>query len=157
MKKELTPGLFGDFQEGRRSASYDISGLELSSLSQVAEAKRLEKRVEVLSAEVRTKQEEAHRTYQVRYDEFIKKLNTLESRFESLSQDLHSKFAHLTSKMTERNLTDNKTQALIDRHTQLMRQFEARVAQLQRVIEEQDFQILNYKAALEDIRRRDSR
>lgn len=160
MKRELTPGLFGEgFNEGRRrdTSLPDINGLELSSLGAVAESKRLEKKVDAVSSELRTKTDEGLRVQQSRFEDFTKKLTALESRFEALSQDLRDKYSNLSSKVTERNLTDMKTQALIDRHTQLLRQFETRVAQLQKVIEEQEFQIMNYQASLEEARRDISR
>jgi chromosome segregation ATPase len=158
MKRELAPGLFGDSfvpQNGQRMSSSvpDLSSLELTSLGAVAETKRLEKKIESLIVEFRDKTDNHQKTQHARYEDFVKKLGALESRFEALSQDLRGKYSSLSSKITERNLIDMKTQALIDKHTQLLRQFEARNAGLQKVIEEQEFQIMNYQAALEEARR----
>jgi hypothetical protein len=158
MKRELTPGLFGDSfvpQNGQRahSGAPDLSSLELTSLGAVAETKRLEKKIESLTVEFRDKTDSQHKIQHSRYEDFLKKLSALESRFEALSQDLRSKYSSLSTKITERNLMDMKTQALIDKHTQLLRQLESRNAGLQKVIEEQEFQIMNYQASLEEARR----
>lgn len=155
MRKEMTPGLFSN--ESNREMTLvnnpDLSGMRLESLNPLSEVKRLEKRIEGLVQEVRMKQDEQSRSIQARFELFIQKLGSLDSKFEALSQDLRGKYSHLSSKVTEHNLSDMKTQALIDRHTHVLRQFEQRVAQLQRMIEEQEFQILNYKSALEEARK----
>lgn len=156
MRKEITPGLFsGDPMKETMSVMGvpDFSTVKLDSLNPLSEVKRLEKRIEGLIQEVRMKQEEQTRSIQTRFELFVQKLNSLDSKFEALAQDLRGKYSHLSSKVTEHNLSDMKTQALIDRHTHVLRQFEQRVSQLQRMIEEQEFQILNYKAALEDARK----
>lgn len=160
MRKELNPGLFGgasvpqeDLSELKNFVNYEISGAELSSLNPNSEIKRIEKRVENITQESRVKHGELLKSVQTRFELFVQKLGTLESKFEALSQDIRSKHSTLSGKVTERHMTDMKTQALIDRHTQLLRQFEQRVASLQRVIEEQEYQIMNYKSALEDTRK----
>ncbi len=154
MRKELNPGLFNEgISDFRSSPVYEIIGAELSSLNPSSEIKRIEKRLENIVQESRVKHEELIKSVQTRFEMFVQKQASLESQFEALSQDLRSKHSSLSGKVTERHLTDMKTQALIDRHTQLLRQFEQRVASLQRVIEEQEYQIMNYKSALEDARK----
>lgn len=157
MRKELNPGLFDNEQEGfvrsRAPGTFEITGAELSALNPTSEVRRIEKRVENITHEARVKHEELIKSVQGRFEQFVQKLSALESKFEALSQDLRGKHSNLSGKVTERHMTDMKTQALIDRHTQLLRQFETRVAGLQRVIEEQEYQIMNYKSALEDARK----
>jgi chromosome segregation ATPase len=160
MRKELNPGLFAGASanpegliELKSTSAYDISGVELSSLNPANDLKRLEKKVENITQESRVKHEEMLKAVQTRFEAFVQKLTALESKFEALSQDIRSKHSVLSGKVTERHMTDMKTQALIDRHTQLLRQFEQRVAGLQRVIEEQEYQIMNYKAALDESRK----
>lgn len=160
MRKELAQGLFskdskgmGFEQESKQGFGFDPNQIELSSMNPYSEVRRVEKRVDGLVQEMRLKLDDAAKVSQTKAELFLQKLGSLESRFEALSQDLKSKYSGLTGKMTERNLTDMKTQALMDRHTQLLRQFEQRVSQLQRIVEEQEYQILNYKSALEEARK----
>lgn len=160
MRKELAQGLFandtkgiGFDQEPRAGFGFDPNQIDLSSMNPHSEVRRVEKRLDGLTQEMRMKLEEVGKSSQSKSELFFQKLTALESRFEAMSQDLKSKYSGLTGKMTERNLTDMKTQALMDRHTQLLRQFEQRVSQLQRVVEEQEYQILNYKSALEEARK----
>ncbi len=155
MKKELNPALFEEgFGDSRRSLpSLPEYGAELASLGAVAEGRRLEKRFENLASETRAKMDEMARQMNSRNEGANQRISQVEAGIDALAQDLRAKYSHLTSKVTERNLMDMKTQALVDRNTQLMRQFEMRVGQLQKVVEEQEFQILNYQAALEEARR----
>jgi hypothetical protein len=157
LKKQLHPGLF---EETRRSGG--IGGVfeplggadqvELTSLQWASETKRLEKKVEGLKVELTAKTEDTVKQSKQMTDMLSSRLGSLESRFETLSQELKGKLNSLSAKVTEKHMADLKTQALIDRHTQLLRQFESRVLQLQKVIEDQEFQILNYQAALEEAR-----
>lgn len=160
MRREIFPGLF---QEGSRSETFHelvpsgmnspVAGMELQSLNPLSESRRLEKKIEALVGETRAKQEEVQKGMIQRYEHFLGKLNNLESRFDALAADLRQKYSHLSSKTTEGNLSNLKTQALVDKHTHVLRQFESRTTQLTRVIEEQEFQLMNYKSALDEARK----
>lgn len=157
MKKQLHPGLFEETrrQSGMSGVFEPLAGsdqLELTSLQWAAESKRLEKKVESLKAELIAKTDESLKQSRQHIDMQGSRIGSLESRFETMSSELKSKLNSLAVKVTEKQMSDLKTQALIDRHTQLLRQFETRVLQLQKVIEEQEFQILNYQASLEEAR-----
>lgn len=156
MKKELMPGLFSDQNEpmlaGHKFVT-DISSLELSSVGPAADVKRLEKRVDGLTTETKNHFIEMSKQTQSKFEVTHQKLTALDSKFEALAADLRSKYSSLSGKVTERNLVDMKTQALVDRHTQIMRQFEQRVSQLQKVIEEQEFMLMNYRGYLDEAKK----
>lgn len=81
----------------------------------------------------------------------------LDSNIKSTTQEMASRLSLLSGKMTEQRVSDTKIQALIDRHNSVVQSFEQRVAQLQKVISEQEMKILNYHSTLEEIRREFSR
>ncbi|MCB0411335.1 MAG: hypothetical protein KDD22_02345 [Bdellovibrionales bacterium] len=65
-------------------------------------------------------------------------------------QDMAQKHAQLTSKIAERRVNDTKVEELVDRHNQVLNQFEVRMGQMQRVISEQEMQLLNSRSALQE-------
>lgn len=157
MKKQLHPGLF---EEGRRNSLgmgfEPVAGgeqIELASLQWAAEVKRLERKFEATKNEVLTRLDEGLKSSKVSHETQTGRIQSLEVRMENLAHELRSKLQSLSGKVSEAHMSDLKTQALMDRHTQLLRQFEARVTQLQKVIEDQEFQILGYQASLEEARR----
>ena len=72
------------------------------------------------------------------------------------NQELTTKYAHLAGKINERKVTDVKIEGLIDRHNNLLMNFENRVT-LTRIINEQELKLHNATAALEDARQEISR
>lgn len=66
------------------------------------------------------------------------------------TQDINSKFAQLTGRVAERRVHDTKVEELVDRHNQVLNQFEVRLGQLQKIINEQEMQLLNSRSALQE-------
>lgn len=157
LKKQLHPGLFEENRRSQFGSGFDPGAgseqIELASLQGVAEAKRIEKRFESWRSELTMKVDEALRSIKLASEAQTNKVQSLEARFENALLEVRTKLQSLGTKVTDSHMADMKTQALMDRHTQLLRQFETRVGQLQKVIEEQEFQILNYQASLEESRR----
>ena len=80
-------------------------------------------------------------------------LQRLEEFFKTSLQDLKSKHAAVSGRLNERKVADSKIEDLVHRHTQTVQNFEVRVSQLQKVISEQELQLMNSKAALKEAQR----
>lgn len=64
--------------------------------------------------------------------------------------DVNDKLAHLASRVNERKVSENQVKELIDRHQQMVQTFEVRVQQLQKVISEQELQLMNARAEIKE-------
>lgn len=67
--------------------------------------------------------------------------------------EIAQKLASLTSKVTERKVSDGKIEDLLNRHNQTVQNFELRLQQMQKVINEQEMQLMSYKSALAEAKR----
>lgn len=68
-------------------------------------------------------------------------------------QDLNGKQSQLISKVNERTVGDAKIQQLVDRHNHLIQTFEQRMNQLQKVMNEQEMQLMSSRAELKEAQR----
>jgi hypothetical protein len=64
--------------------------------------------------------------------------------------DMHSKLAQVVSRVNERRVEDNVVKEMVERHAHVVTAFEARMQQLQRVISEQELQLLGARAELRE-------
>ncbi|MCB0408399.1 MAG: hypothetical protein KDD34_09360 [Bdellovibrionales bacterium] len=72
-------------------------------------------------------------------------------------QEVAGKVSMLTSKVTERKVADAKIEELIERHNLALQNFELRTQQLQKLISEQQMQLMGYKSTLSEAQREISR
>lgn len=87
----------------------------------------------------------------------IERLGAATQRLEEASklkfQDVANKISGLVSKVTERKVADTKIEEMISRHNQAIQAFELRTQQLQKIISEQEMQIMNHRSALLEAQR----
>jgi len=55
--------------------------------------------------------------------------------------------------VAERRLQDNKIQEMVDRHNQVLQVYETRLSKVQKLVHEQEVQLMGAKGALEEARR----
>lgn len=67
--------------------------------------------------------------------------------------DMNNKQSQLISKVNERKVGDAKIQELVDRHNQLVQNFELRLSQMQKLISEQEMQLMSSRAELKEAQR----
>lgn len=65
-------------------------------------------------------------------------------------QEINSKYASVSSRVSERRVHDTKVEEMVDRHTQVLNQFEVRLSQMQKIINEQEMQLMNSRSALQE-------
>lgn len=95
---------------------------------------------------------ELTRDTQGRLDRYGQQLMRLEDGIQRLTADTSQRFALVAGKVNERKVTDGKVQELVDRHNLLIRNFENRLAALQKLTADQEQALLSAHAALEDAR-----
>ena len=64
--------------------------------------------------------------------------------------DCHHKVAQVISRVNERKVADNVVKDMVERHTSIVQSFEVRLNQLQRVISDQEMQLMSARAELKD-------
>jgi hypothetical protein len=77
----------------------------------------------------------------------------LEAKMGDQFREMHETQAAATSKLTERRVADAKIQEMIDRHNQLVLQFEQRMNQIHKIASEQEMKIMTYQATIDEILR----
>jgi hypothetical protein len=174
MKRELSPSLFGGRQNNEKSpvdssplAAYgdwpgpqnrqpampaylplELKALEAQMVSFKNQIQALERRV----AHVDAQMIEFGKTTTARFERVAHAISRLEESAKLSTQDVQSKFAATAAKFNERRMSDVKIQEMVDRHNQVVSSFENRLTHLQRVLTEQEMQIMSANSLLEETR-----
>ena len=153
MARELNRELFGTSPVG-------AAGEPAEAAAPAAELRRVILRVEALNR--RLKEFEARgETVNSKVDDVIKqnkqRFERVQGHFQNQNElikngfgDLHQKLAHVASRVNERKVNDGVVKEMVDRHTQIVQGFEVRLNQLQRLIGEQELQLINARSELKE-------
>ena len=75
------------------------------------------------------------------------------ARFEEVLKnnisDINEKVAALSGKQNSSKINEAKIEQLVDRHNQTLQNFEVKMNQMQKIMSEQQMQIINYKSLLD--------
>lgn len=150
MAKELDPSLFG---EGSWSVSRTVEKPKVS-------VEHLENKIVDLRLQVRDIKEELRRwsvetdefrqATQGRFEQLAQRLSRVEDVQNKVSDEVVLKVSQLHHRLGDRQIYDKKVQDLIDRHNSVLRSAEMRLAQLQKVVEEKEAQIISAQVALNE-------
>lgn len=166
MSRNLDPSLFGHEENWHRDVGMrlrkeerlqeafpEMSSEELHLEQKMGERnrRRLEK-LESTTERMASKFEEVSKLHHLKFERLAQGLARLDEILHRSNQEAAGKLAHLSGKVNERKLFETKIQDMIDRHNQIVQNFEQRITQLQRVLSEQELQLANYSAALEEAR-----
>jgi hypothetical protein len=88
-----------------------------------------------------------------KYDRLAGMTQRLEEMARASLQDMAAKQSQLVSRVNERKLSDTKIEELVDRHNQLVATFELRLNQMQKVIAEQEMQLMASRDAIKEAQR----
>lgn len=126
----------------------DLKVVEAQVQQIKAVLQQYERRLDQLSA----RQNEISRDSQSRLDRFEQQMIRLEDGISRLTNDTSQRLASLAGRINERKVTDSKVQELMDRHNLMLRNFENRLASMQKLAADQEQALLSAFAALEDAR-----
>ena len=158
MERELNRSLFGTqgLQNpaaapaiAPRSAELDSSDKQILAI-QIENLKKKVKELEGKQSTTDGRLEALAKATKLKVDQSTSRLDRIEAYLKSAVQDLASKFAGLSGRVTNSKLNEDKIDALLTRHNQVVQNFESRMSQLQKIISEQELNILNHKSALEE-------
>lgn len=159
MQKELNPELFGE-SSVVKSRVVDSQAPVEASFQQVLV---VDQKIADLRNEMRTVVEhmqhamkqvnEFIRASQSRFEKLQTAIAQLERNDQALSLDNTQKLSNLAQKIGERKVLDIKVQEMIDRHNSVLKSYELRLNQLQKLIAEREQQIVATQGALNDAKR----
>ena len=148
MQKELNPELFGESSVMRTrvvDSGNSASGMSHQQVMQV-DQKLAEMRSQVggvveqmnrLSVQL----SDFMRVSQNKFEKLQGSMVQLEKNDQALSVDNTQKLTHLAHKLGERKTLDLKVQEMINRHNSVLKTYELRLSQLQKLISEREYQI----------------
>lgn len=102
--------------------------------------------------DVLANQDEAAKETRFKLDRLAQKVGLLEARIQNVTIEMRESFTKLATKITTSNLDNVKTEAIVDRHNQIVHSFESKLLHLQRVMEEQEIQLTSTLEELQQAR-----
>jgi hypothetical protein len=93
------------------------------------------------------------KTLNLRLEKVVQRIHTIEDRMKQGAIETHERFNFIGQRINQRNNSDLKVEALIERHNQIVQSFELRLSQAQKVIENQSLQLQKQQELIENSRR----
>lgn len=163
MSRELNPDLFPDLprtsaqSEARSSSNMTVMpGREEEwrlLLSQVDFLRRKFKDFEARLELTGSRLNEFATATKLKFERTTGATQRLDEMVKTGFQDLNGKQSQLISKVNERTIGDAKIQQLVDRHNQLVQSFELRLSQMQKLMSEQEMQLMSSREELKEAQR----
>jgi len=108
--------------------------------------KEYESRTETLN----TKVDEVVRTNKMRFERVQSHFQSQGEMVKNGFADMNDKIAQVLSRVNERKVNEGMIKEMVDRHAQVVQAFEVRLQQLQRVLSEQELQLMNARSELKE-------
>ena len=167
MSRELKRDLFDDLQPPARTESSFLNvnlqgSAETNSalqedwhvlLAQFDLFKRRFKELESRQENTQNRMSEWMESTKNRFDRFNSAGSRMEQFLKQTIHEINEKFAQINSRVTERRLQESKIQEMMDRHNQVLQTYDVRMGQIQKIVHEQELQLMGAKASLEEARR----
>lgn len=160
MARELNRELFGSRMGAEAEAAHpaaqnqsaqphyakaeDIRTLYLHVESVSKRLKEFETYVEQMRTKVDSVTEQSKMRFERVQGHFQRQTEMVQTSF----GDIHTKIAQVVSRLNERRLSENVVKEMVDRHSQAVQAFEVRLQQVQKVISEQELQLMNARSEL---------
>lgn len=163
MPRELNRELFGNLSQAKEQPGNGESGWQRNGVPQNVsmeefkilsfhvdnlnrKLKEMESKVETLASRLSESMSSSKLRFERVQGHFQRQGEMIQTNF----RDVSSKVAQLTSRVNERKLAETSMKEMVDRHQQMVQTFEARLTQVQKVISEQELQLMNSRAELKD-------
>ena len=128
--------------------SIDVKALEHHINTLRVALIQMEKKTDLTNSKL----EDLARNTHARLERFGLAILKVEESQSRSHQESMAKFAQISGRVNEGRITDSKVQELMDRHNQIIRNFENRLLSLQRLVSEQEMTLHNSQASLEEAR-----
>jgi exonuclease VII large subunit len=106
-----------------------------------------------LSAHVDEHMKSSHLKFERMHQQLIR----LEQHHNGLAQDSAQKWTQVSLRMNERKSIDLKINEMVERHSQVVKTFEVRMMNLQKMLQEKEAQLLSAQSAINEARMEISR
>lgn len=173
MARELQPDLFGDLRPvpmettehpaqrlpwvSERSGPAPHFLKEEDWRTLIGHVDQLRKRVsELESAQslLHHRQSELIQATKTRIERLMGSCQRMDELVKVFTNEISEKLSAVQVRMNERKLSEHKIQELVDRHTTMIQSYEVRLNSLQKILSEQEMQLMNARAALMEAQRR---
>ncbi len=124
----------------------EIRALHLHVENLNKKLKEFESRLESMTAKVNDVTSQNRQRFERVQGHFQRQTEMLQKGF----ADVHGKLAQVVSRVNERRVEDGVVKEMVERHAQVVQAFEVRLQQLQRVISEQELQLMNARSELKE-------
>jgi chromosome segregation ATPase len=151
--RELNPSLFAE-------TSSRAKVIEGGAHLQVPQVMHADQKIHELKAQISVLAEhlgkvsqghtELAKSSQHKFEKIQQVLIKLENNDQYIVNEAAQKFARMNDRFAERKSVDAKVQEMIDRHNSILKSFEMRLAQMQRILMEKESQLLTTQAALNE-------
>jgi hypothetical protein len=159
MARELNRELFG-VNKLNESAQADASTGGTIAYAKADEVRVLHLHIENLSKRMKefesrvetmfTKTEDLSNTNKQRFERVQGHFQRQNEMVQSGFADVNNKIAQVVSRVNERKVSEGVIKEMVERQSSLVQTFEVRMQQLQRVISEQEMQLMNARSELKE-------
>jgi hypothetical protein len=158
MARELNREIFGNLvpvqspqpQGSNQSPAFakadDIRIMQMHVESLSRRMKEFESRVETMH----TKVEEVINQNRQRFERVQNHFKGQTEMLQNALSDVHNKIAQVVSRMNERKLSEGMVKEMVDRHGQVVQSFETRLQQFQKVMSDQELQLMHARSELKE-------
>lgn len=159
MARELNRELFGgvatsntanEREAGTPAVAYakadEVRVLHLHIENLSKRMKEFESRVE----QMQTKTTDLAVQNKQRFERVQSHFKAQNEQFQNGLLDINNKIAQVVSRVNERKVSENMVKEMIERHASAVQAFEVRMQQLQRLISEQELQLINTRSELRE-------
>lgn len=159
MSRELNRDIFGDIStmvqartqrptaEALPTVSPEdlkIMGYQLDSIQK--KMKEYESKLEVLAS----RWDEVSASSRLRFERIQSHFQRQGEAIQANFKDVHSKVATIAGKVSERKVNEASISEMIERHQAVVQTFDARLQQMQKVISEQELQLMSSRSELKE-------
>lgn len=151
LQKQLNPELFGDFSGNKsRVMEAPSANQALVTEQKVTDLKlHLAKLTESFSRVVGQMNEFMKNT-QGKFENMQQTLSKLEQNDHLINMEAAQRIQQIQTKLADRHQMDMKIQEMIDRHNSILRSYELRMNQMQKMMAEKDASLLSAQGALNE-------
>ena len=144
MQKELNPELFGS------QSTQTLKSVLTQADQKVFEVKQHLNLLSEQVAKMVAQMNEYIKTSHSKMERMQVAVSKLENNLQQMAEQSGLKMSSLSQRLSERKSLDSKIQDMIDRHNNVLRSYEMRMSNLQKMIGEKEAQIMQAQSTLNE-------
>lgn len=162
MSRELNQNLFNSSTTSKapttsKSNATEIAPIDKTDLQIIAaQLDALKKKVHEVDSRTVTlasRMDELYKATKLKFDKTQNHFVRMEEVVKRKILELTETLGKFSGKMAAQQFSESKVTELVDRHSQMIQKFDTKIARLQKVINDQELQLHNSRAALQDARK----